>query len=219
MNVSATIRELDTIHSAEAATSVLHPIRRQMLARLASPNSAAGLARETGVPRQKLNYHLRDLENNALVVRVGEQRKGNCIERLYRATARSYVIAPEALGELVPDPGAVRDRFSSTYLLANAVQTVRDVSTLRARADAAGKKLPTLSLNVTVRFASPKAQAEFAQSLANAVARVVANYNDDTSPDGRSFNVTVGAYPQLKPISEEGEARRSAGDSMGETHE
>ena len=37
---------------------------------LDQPDSAAGLARRLGVPRQKLNYHLRLLEDDGLVDRL-----------------------------------------------------------------------------------------------------------------------------------------------------
>jgi len=65
----------------------------------------AGLARKLGLPRQRLNYHLRALEDAGLVELVEERRKGNCFERLLRATARSFVISPEALGVLGPGIG------------------------------------------------------------------------------------------------------------------
>jgi hypothetical protein len=48
------------------------------------------------LPRQQVGYHLRALEQAGLVELVEERRKGNCIERIVRAAACSYVISPEA---------------------------------------------------------------------------------------------------------------------------
>ena len=48
--------------------SVLLPKPRvRLLEELQRPDSAAGLSRRLGIPRQKLNYHLRELEEAGLV--------------------------------------------------------------------------------------------------------------------------------------------------------
>ena len=64
------------------------------------------LADRVGLARQKVNYHLRELERHGLVELVEERRKGNMTERVLRATAASYVISPAALAAVAPDPGA-----------------------------------------------------------------------------------------------------------------
>ena len=50
-----------------------------------APRSAAMLAAAVGLPRQKVNYHLRTLEQHGLVELVEERRKGNVTERLLQA--------------------------------------------------------------------------------------------------------------------------------------
>ena len=65
-----------------------------------------------------------------MVELVDERRKGNCVERVLRATARSYVISPQTLGRLAADPQQIRDRFSSAYLLALVARSLQDVSVL-----------------------------------------------------------------------------------------
>src|SRR5215469_7755703 len=144
---------LEVIEEPERAASVLDPMRRQLLDELAVPDSAAGLARRLGLPRQVVTYHVRQLEAEALVSFVAERRKRNCVERIVQATARSYVISPDVLGPLAADPARVEDQFSSTYLLAVASKLIRDVGALRGRADAAGKRLATLTAQADVRFA------------------------------------------------------------------
>ena len=87
--------DVTVIEDSEAAAASLDPIRARLLAELAAgPASAAMLAGKVGLPRQKVNYHLRALERHGLVELAGERRKGNVTERLMRATAASYVISP-----------------------------------------------------------------------------------------------------------------------------
>src|SRR5688572_22997889 len=129
-------RPLQLIRGLEQATAALEPTRLRLLTELAMPDgdSASGLARRLSLPRQRVNYHLRELEKAGLVELVREQRKGNCVERIVRAVARSYLISPEVLGGAAPkDEGEVRDRFSSAYLVSAAARTIRDVAVLRER--------------------------------------------------------------------------------------
>ena len=112
-----------------------------------------------------------------------------------RATARAYLVGAQALGRLAIDPDAALDKFSSTYLLAVAAQAVHDIASLRTHADAAGKKIATLTLQADVRFANAASRKAFADELADSVARLVAKYHDDAAPGGRRFRMFVGAYP------------------------
>src|ERR687897_3489675 len=93
---------LEVVRRPEPAAALLDRTRQKLLAHLAEPDSASGLARRLRLPRQRINYHLRVLESAGLVELVEERRKGNCLERVVRATARSFVISPEALGGLGP---------------------------------------------------------------------------------------------------------------------
>ncbi len=184
---------LEVIQSAAMAECLLQPQRLQLLDHLHEPDSAAGLARKLALPRQQVNYHLRELEKQGLVELVEERRKGNCMERLMRASARSYLISPLVLGQANAAP--VRDQFSSAYLIATAARTLRDVAVLRQRADLANQRLATLTLETDVRFANAAARAEFTQELVDTVARLAAKYHEASAPGGRSFRVLLGAYP------------------------
>ena len=186
------------VRDARQLATLLQGERVRLLELLQRPQSASAVARSTGAPRQQVNYHLRELEKAGLVELVEEQRKGNCVERVLRATARRYVISPEVLGEIGEDPAAVRDRFSSSYLVAVAARTIRDVARLRDAADAAGRRLATLTLESEVRFASAADRNAFAKELSNALARLIVKYHDGDTPGGRRFRVTLGAYPSTR---------------------
>lgn len=175
---------------------MLHPTRLRLLRELGEPGSAASLGRRLELPRQQLNYHLRALEQAGLIEQVETRRCGNCIERVLRATARSFVISPAAMGESSPRPAEIADRFSAAYLIAVAAQTLRDLGRLRSLADAAGKRLATLTLQTEVCLASPAERKAFTQELAAAVEGVIAKYHRES---GRPFRVTLGAYPSPPP--------------------
>lgn len=192
------------------ARALVDPVRRRLLLRLATPNSATGLAREEGIPRQRVNYHLRELERAGLVELVEERRKRGCSERIVRATAATYLISPDVLGDLATDPSNVRDKMSWAYLVAVAARAIRELATLRQRADAVGKRLATLTLHADVRFASQARLNEFSEELSNTVARLVAKYNDDAAPGGRTYRFFVGAHPAITKTDEEARAEAEA---------
>src|SRR5215470_12945504 len=104
--------DVAVIEDAAAAEASLDPVRARLLSALAEPASATTLAARAGLSRQKANYHLRALERHGLVELVEERRKGNCTERVLQATAQSFVISPEALADVAPDPGRSPDQLS-----------------------------------------------------------------------------------------------------------
>jgi DNA-binding transcriptional ArsR family regulator len=187
--------QLSVIQQADAASAALHPARRALLAALVEPDSAAGLSRRLGLPRQRLNYHLRALERCRLVECVEERKKGNCTERILRATARSFVIAPQALGALGPTPQAARDRFSASYAIAVAARAIQEVSTLETAARSAKKRIATLTIDAEIRFATAERRAAFAEELSAIVAQLVARYHDDAAQTGRRFRLIALAHP------------------------
>ena len=180
------------------AASLLQPLRRTLLERLREPDSAAGVAQALGLPRQRVNYHVRQLQAEGLLREVGERRKGNVVERLVQATARHYLVSPALSGDAAGADVAA-DRFSSTYLTAVAARAVAELAVLRDGAAAAGKKLPTLTLQAMVRFARPADQQAFAEEMAEAFARIVARHHTEGAPGGRDFHVFLGGYPALPP--------------------
>ena len=191
--------EVSVIENPEAAEVSLEPIRTRLLAELAEPASATTVAARVGLSRQKVNYHLRTLEEHGLVELVEERRKGNMTERVLQATARSYVISPAALAALEPDPSRAPDRLSARWLIALAARLVRDVGQLLAGATKAGKPLATFAMDGEVRFASAADRATFAEELARAVTRLIGKYHDEHAPGGREHRVLVAVHPILKP--------------------
>ncbi|MGV0722615.1 helix-turn-helix domain-containing protein [Mycolicibacterium elephantis] len=192
----AGVLDVEVIDNPAAAVSALDPVRGRLLAELTEPASAAALASRVGVSRQKVNYHLRALEEHRLVTQAGERRWGGLKERLLVATAMSYVVSPRALGPVATDPGRTSDRLSASYLIALAARAVREVGELWAGARKADKRLATLSIDTAIRFRSPADRAAFTQELSDTVASLVARYHNETDTRGRGFRLLVAAYPK-----------------------
>jgi DNA-binding transcriptional ArsR family regulator len=197
------VLDVEVIADPATAAVALEPVRSRLLAELAEPASAATLAGRLGIARQKINYHLRTLEEHRLV-EVAEQRKwGGLTERLLVATAASYVVSPGAMGPVATDPGRTADRLSAGYLIALAARVVREVNDLLARARKAGKRLPSLSIDTEVRFRSAEERAQFSRELASAVASLVARYHDESAPGGRRHRLVLVAHPLPQTPSNE----------------
>lgn len=188
---------INIIGDNETASSLLNPMRRQMLEHLKEPNSASGLARILKIPRQKVNYHLRELEKRGLVEFVKENRRGNCVERILQATARSYLISLESVGQLPFDVEQIKNEFSSTYLVAVASNMINEVAQLKAKAEKANKKLATFTLQSEIRFASPKSLHSFTEELSRFTTKLVTKYNDEQASKGRKYKFNICAHPSL----------------------
>lgn len=189
------VLDVEVIGDPAAAVSALDPIRGRLLAELAEPASAATLASRVGIARQKVNYHLRALEQHRLVTVAGERRWGGLTERLLVATASSYVVSPGALGPVAADPDRTTDRMSASYLIAVAARAVREVGDLWHAARDKRKRLATLTIDTAVTFRSAADRAAFTDDLARAVTSLVARYHDESDPRGRPHRLVLAAYP------------------------
>ena len=190
--------DIGVIEDSAAAEVSLDPVRHRLLAELVEPASATMLAARVGLPRQKVNYHLRTLEQHGLVALVEERRKGNVTERVLRATAASYVISPAALHAVQPDPSRSPDRLSARWLLALAAKLVRDVGALVAGAAKAGKPVATFALDGEIRFASAAERAAFTEELTSAVTALVSRYHDEQAAHGRDHRLVLAIHPTVK---------------------
>jgi DNA-binding transcriptional ArsR family regulator len=192
------MQDVAVIEDPAAAEVSLDPIRARLLAELSEPGSATMLAAKVGLPRQKVNYHLKTLEAHGLVEMIEERRKGNVNERIMRATAASYVISPAALASVAPDPARSPDQLSASWLLAVAARLVHDVGSLITGAAKARKRVATFAIDGEVRFASAADRAAFVQELSVAVTALVSKYHDESAEKGRDHRIVVAVHPSMK---------------------
>ncbi|MFC8931201.1 ArsR/SmtB family transcription factor [Rhodococcus sp. NPDC057135] len=189
--------EVAVIDRPAAAEASLDPIRQRILAELAVPGSASSLAPRVGLTRQKVNYHLRTLEEHGLVELVEERKRGNMTERIMQASAASYVISPAAMSALAPDPSRFPDQLSARWLVTLAARIVREVGELIAGATAAGKPLASFAIDSDITFATASDRAAFAGELGESINSLVAKYHGGNSEGGRKHRLVVALHPSL----------------------
>lgn len=188
---------LDIIDDPARARTALQPVRLRLLQLLERPQSAPQLAAATGMPRQRVLYHLRRLEADRLVKAHDHGRVGRRIDRTYVRTATSYAIAPKTLGGAAVDPRMIGDAFSSAYLTAVAGRALNDIAALNRAAATRGKRLATLTLETEVRFSTPEDQRRFADELTTAFTALAAKYHNPSAPQGRTFRLFACGYPAV----------------------
>ena len=206
---------------AQAAALLHHPLRLKILAALLAPDSATGVARRMKLPRQTVNYHVRELARARLLARAGRRRRRHLFEQCYVATARGYVLSPELLGALAADPAQVADIFSANYLLGLASKLQSELARSVELASAAGKRLATLAINTELRFTSPEPRARFTEELQRAIVEVAGKHSspftkaDGSAAEGRPFRLVVGCYPipSAKEVSLEPQAGTTQGSA------
>ncbi len=183
------------------ACALLQPLRLSLLALARQPASSSELARRLGLPRQRVNYHVRALERAGFLRAAGRARRRNLIEQKFVATARAYLLSPMILGPLAPDWRQIQDTASADYLLALAEQVRADLVRASEQADAEGEPLATFSLKSQFRFERPAQRDEFAAALRRAVVDVIARHSTPNRTEngrpgrGRPYRLVIACYP------------------------
>ncbi|MHC4376006.1 MAG: helix-turn-helix domain-containing protein [Planctomycetota bacterium] len=187
--------DVETVEDPAAVAALMDPLRARILSELTEPRSAASLAERVGLTRQKVNYHLRALEERGLAEVAEERKWGGLTERRMVATAASYVVSPAALGPVASDTERIEDRLSASYLVAVAARAVREVGRLMRLARRERKRLATLSIDTQIDFESPADRAAFTQELGEVLSDLVARYHKPNAPDARLHRLVVFAHP------------------------
>ena len=188
----STVRVVDDPRHAALLAA---PLRRRILDSLVEPGSASSVARSLGVARQLVAYHLRRLESAGYVELEREEPRRGCVERIVRRTSQYLVVSQDVLGAQGGDPGKMKDKFSSGYLIALASRMATEVGEAQAAADKAGRPMATLSATTELRLRSPRERQAFAEELLDAITKLVDKYHDAHARDGRSYRLVVGAHP------------------------
>ncbi|MEO6715357.1 MAG: helix-turn-helix domain-containing protein [Mycobacteriales bacterium] len=181
------------LEDSTAVLAALAPPRRELLRLLRQPSSATQLAAVLQLPRQRVNYHLRALEDAGLIRLVEERQRRGCVERIMQATSDSFVVDPSIMDEADDAPFvAIADRFASEHLVQMAAETVRDVARMQTAAESRGTRLLTFTVETQVRFAGPDDVHEFADAFAAAIAGLLVRF--DTA-GGRPYRMVTATHP------------------------
>ena len=189
--MSAVPAPVSLVGDAPRAAALLKPLRLRILAAASQPASATTIAATLGMSRQAVNYHVRVLARAGFLHRAGRQRKRGLVEQRYIVTARAFVLAPDVLGPLSPEPAPEADKLSAAYLMTLSGVVQKEVG--RAWKDARGKTVPVLAMDSEIRFESAAQRAAFAAALTEAVTRVVAEHKSTST--GRRYRLVLGCYP------------------------
>jgi DNA-binding transcriptional ArsR family regulator len=186
------VHDLELIDDPLVAIVALDPIRTRLMAELVEPASAGALATRLGLPRQKVNYHLKALETVGLVHEVQRRMWGGLTERRLQASARTYLIAPGALGPVAAGhPG-------DPSVLSIAARLITDVGSLLRLSRASGKRLATMTEEFSLSFRSPADRDAFQQELREVMAGLVAKYDAPGIAGARAHRVVTVAHPTVK---------------------
>jgi len=187
---------LNMVGDARAARAALSPLRRELLLRLREPGSAATLSDALKLPRQRIGYHLKVLEEAGLIVAAGERRKRGFTEHLFEARSDALIVDPLILGAADPESVDKQDSFAAEHLVGTAARIVGDVSRMRDAARAEGRRLLTFTLEADVAFAAPADIARFSARLADAMAALATEFAPKQGK-GRTYRVTVAGHPAV----------------------
>jgi DNA-binding transcriptional ArsR family regulator len=181
-----------TIDDPDALQAISHPLRIRILDALREPDSAAGVARRLGAGRQKVNYHLKELERTGLVVPTGERRNGNFVESLYRSAARTLVVSPRAAWGDPRRLAAMADQLSLEHLVTLGERLQRDAAVLLDRAAFDGAQIASAAVEAEVHFASEEVRAAFLNEYLAAIGPLLRRYG---TKEGAAYRVALAAYP------------------------
>ena len=210
--MAVSVPAVQNVVGARRAASLLHPLRLRLLSLAREPVSATELARRVGLPRQRVNYHVKALERAGFLRPAERRRRRNLIEHRYVATARSFVLAPDLLGPVAADWRAIADTASADYLLALTEQVRTDVARATAEAAALEQPLATLSIKSQFRFETAAARTSFAEAVRAALVDVIARHSSPNRLEngrpgrGRPYRLVLACYPapSEEPESQKG---------------
>ena len=180
------------VRDSATLQALAHPIRVQVLEALRDPASAAAVARRIGLPRQKVNYHLKELERAGLVQPVGERRVGNFVESVYRAVARTFLVSPEVAWADQRRGETLRSQHSLETLVLLGERLQHDAAALLDRAAFDGEQVPSASVVAEARFDSEEHREAFFTEYMQATARLLERYGNKR---GAAYRVVMAAYP------------------------
>jgi len=186
------------LDTSEQLAAIAHPTRLRVLDALRVADSAAGVARRLGEPRQRINHHVRELAKAGLLVEAGERRKGNFVEQLYESAAGTFVVSPRLAWGDGARLQAIAAQVSLERLVEVGERIQRDAADLLDRAAFEGAEIPSATVESTIRFADAGARAAFLDEYLALTGRLIERY---AAPAGDPFTVALVVHPGTSEAS------------------
>lgn len=194
------MRDVFYIDDVDQATTLLKPIRLEILQRLDESRSCAELADYFGSTPQKIYYHVKELERAGLVRKVAEKRVRGTIEGFYQAQARSYWLAPQLVSQIGSEQAA-SDQSSLRVLLDLAAEIHDDIGHLGNRS-ASGESIPSLSLSAQITLPDATRRAAFLAELQTVFKQLATKYGTPSDEvaitDEQGFRLVLMCYPSTE---------------------
>ena len=187
------MRDVLYIDDVERAGALLKPLRVELLRRMVEPRTCPELGEELGETPQKIYYHVKVLEKAGLVEKVAERRVRGINEGYYQASARSYWMSPQLVGQ-VGGAGTARDQLSLGYILGIAEQLQTDIGQLSRRV---GEDTPSLGLSAEIYLEDGERRAAFLDEVRDAVQGIAEKYGQVTGieHDPETYRLMIACYP------------------------
>ena len=195
------LADVDWVADGTRALELLRPLRLEILRLAREPMSASELGEHLALPRQRVNYHVRQLARSGFLRRAGRRRKRNMFEQRYAASARGILLSQELLGAVAADWREIPDAASAGYLLALSGEMQSDVARASREAEKGARRISTLSFKSQFRFETPEQLGAFSRAMRRAVTEVIARHTsayrrpDGADAPGTPYRLVLGSYP------------------------
>ena len=190
---------VQVLEDPEALQVLGNPLRVQILEALREPASAAAVARQIGQPRQKVNYHLKELEGAGLVRQIRERRVGNFVESIFQSIARSFLVSPEVAWSDPRRIETLKRQHSLRTLVVLGKRLQRDAAVLVDRAAFRGEEIASASVTAEVSFASEAEREAFLDEYLKTTAELLKRHG---KKEGDPYRVILAAYPEAEGDNE-----------------
>jgi DNA-binding transcriptional ArsR family regulator len=212
--VKRTTSDIRILRDPETVRLIADPLRLRLLERLRQqPRTVTELAELLDVPRTRLYYHVKLLEEHDLIAVDATREVSGITERYYRATAYRLSIDKSLLGQ-AGDTGTPLDTYLSVILeeVASEIRRAVDAGLIDlegTREDAfaprrllIGRQWYRLSPDDVAGFA--ERYAEFEQDLArHAVFRHDGGEDAAETEDGSLYEWLIAFYPIVPPSGDD----------------
>ncbi len=174
------MQEVLYIEDVDQAAALLKPQRIEMLKLMDRPRTCLELGKIFGETPQKINYHIKALQNAGLVEQVGERRVRGTVEGSYQARARSYWLASDLVGQ-IGGAAIAQDQASLRHLLSLTEEMRGDIGHL---AQQVGREIPSLGLSLHVELDDESRRADFMADIQHMAQILAHKYGATASGDG-----------------------------------
>ena len=177
------------LRDPDQVIEVLSSIRRKILSALDEPDSATGSARSLGSSRQKVNYHVRALEEAGLVELDELRPRRGLTERVMRRTNEVVLVDPAAFDT----SGLTRNDVAGiNAVVATATDLIGQAAQVATMAGSRRERVAAATLDTEVRVASPAVL----RTMLDEIAAVIARHN--SADDGLLLRVATSVLPTVE---------------------